>query len=634
MAFRRSLCNRVTIMARRYQPSFAYVLHEDDRKNQPSNEFQSHQKPGYFVQQRYFGTGFSNSSSGFGVLFQDRKCSQLVFLPSSGMSFYRHMSTTGSDKPDKFELIGDVADVLKDTAVEAMASQAPAVNEVAVAAADCWLPVASLQYVIDAIHSFTGLNWWASIAVATLLIRGATLPLLINQLKATTKMTLMRPRLEEIRERMASKDGDSPSMVEGQNEMKKLFKEYGVTPFTPLKGLFIQGPIFISFYLAGNMQEGMEGNPAAATMKNVSRVLALLTVPFTMNFPKDLLFLKIFRYVYISVTSKPLSLAVLKAPRVKKALGIPEIPNQPAATASRPSIDLYSALKQTLQQARTAAEESASVSAVPTKVLNRSTPSSAINQRIKHLEKQVKGKKKNKKRFTTKYLNAIFFSAKSSSTSMRPILPTAKGGIYDTTQKAMKPRLEEMWEWLASKDVNFLSVVEVQNEIKKLFKDTDIFYNRRGKCTFFLDDIKLWNMQDGMEGKPAAATKKIVSSVLAILTVPFTMNFPKAIFCYWITSNLFSISYGLVLKAPGVKKALGIPKIPDQRAATARRPSINLYSVLKKTLQQARTAAEEESASVFAAPTKFSNRSTPSAINQRIKPLEKQVKGKKNNKKR
>ncbi|MBA0685388.1 hypothetical protein Goari_013051 [Gossypium aridum] len=122
-------------------------------------------------------------------------------------------------------------------------------------------------------------------------------------------------------------------------------------------------------------------------------------------------------------------------------------------------------------------------------------------------------------------------------------------------------------------------------------------------------------MQDGMEGKPAAATKKIVSSVLAVLTVPFTMNFPEA---------------------PGVKKALGIPKIPDQPAATAGRPSINLYSVLKKTLQQARTAAEEESASVSAAPTKVSNRSTPSssAINQRIRHLEKQVKGKNNNKKR
>lgn len=34
------------------------------------------------------------------------------------------------------------------------------------------------------------------------------------------------------------------------------------------------------------MQEGMEGNPAAATMKNVMRGLAIATVPLTMNFPK------------------------------------------------------------------------------------------------------------------------------------------------------------------------------------------------------------------------------------------------------------------------------------------------------------------------------------------------------------
>jgi len=34
------------------------------------------------------------------------------------------------------------------------------------------------------------------------------------------------------------------------------------------------------------MQEGMEGNPVAGTMKNVSRGLAVLTVPFTMGFPK------------------------------------------------------------------------------------------------------------------------------------------------------------------------------------------------------------------------------------------------------------------------------------------------------------------------------------------------------------
>ncbi|XVE58062.1 hypothetical protein DITRI_Ditri04bG0140100 [Diplodiscus trichospermus] len=438
MAFRRSLSNRATLIARRYQPSFSYIIHEDDRKNQPSNGFQSQQNPGNFVQQRSFGTAFSNSSSGFGVKFQDRRCSQLSFLPSFGMSSYRFMSTTVSGGVDKIELVGDVAEVLKDTAVEAVASQAPAVNEVAIAAADCWLPVATLQYIIDAVHSFTGFNWWASIVVTTLLIRGATLPLLINQLKATTKMTLMRPRLEEIKEQMESKGRDSISMAEGQNEMQKLFKEYGVTPFTPLKGLLIQGPVFVSFYIAittmaekmpsfkcggaywfmdlttpdslyifpvltaltflttveCNMQEGMEGNPAAGTMKNVSRVLALLTVPFTMSFPKA-----VFCYW---ITSNLFSLSyglALKAPGVKKALGVPEIPKPSASAAPKPSIDLYSALKQTLKRAKAAAEESASVPVAPTKVSNqRISSSSAVSQRIKNLEKQVKVRKKNKKR--------------------------------------------------------------------------------------------------------------------------------------------------------------------------------------------------------------------------------------------
>ncbi|XVE64692.1 hypothetical protein DITRI_Ditri07aG0121600 [Diplodiscus trichospermus] len=437
MAFRRSLSYRTTLITRRNQPSFAYIVHEDERRNHPLNESQSQQKPGSYVQQRSFGTGFSNSSSGFGVLFQDRRCSQLSFLPSSGVSFCRYMSTSVGDGADKMEIMSDVAEVLKESAVEAVSSQAPAVNEVAIAAADCWLPVATLQYVIDAVHSFTGFNWWASIVVTTLLIRGATLPLLINQLKATTKMTLMRPHLEEIKARMGSKGSDHLSMAEGQNEMKKLFNEYGVTPFTPLKGLFIQGPIFVSFFLAittmaekmpsfkqggaywfidlttpdslyifpvltgltflitveCNLQEGMEGNPVAGTMKKVSRVLALLTVPLTVNFPKA-----IFCYW---ITSNLFSLMyglVLRAPRVKAALGVPEIPNPPPSTAPRPSIDLYSALKQTLREARTAEEESTSSPVEPTKISNQRSSSSTISQRIKILERQAKARKKNKKR--------------------------------------------------------------------------------------------------------------------------------------------------------------------------------------------------------------------------------------------
>ncbi|PPD73684.1 hypothetical protein GOBAR_DD29395 [Gossypium barbadense] len=369
MAFRRSLSRRATLIARRCQPSFAYIVHEDDRKNHPLNESYSQPKPSNLFQQRSFGTGFSNSSSGFGVLFQDRRCSKLSLIPSTGVSFFR----------------------------------------------------------------------WSSIVVTTLLVRGLTLPFLISQLKATAKMTGMDPQ----------------AVAEGQNEMQKLFKEYGVTPFTPLKGFFIQMPIFISFFLGiSNMAEKMPsfksggaywfidlstpdslcifpvltaltfwitveryrvclsiinsvlikclmpsvqharrygGESFFWNSKNVARVFAALSVPLTMNFSKA-----IFCYW---ITSNVFSLAyglVLKAPGVKAALGVPLIPKPPAGTTPRPSINLYSAFK---QPERTASHQSTSPPDEPTKASHKKiSSSSTMDQRIKILERQLKGRKKNKKR--------------------------------------------------------------------------------------------------------------------------------------------------------------------------------------------------------------------------------------------
>ncbi|KAI4371632.1 hypothetical protein MLD38_009959 [Melastoma candidum] len=78
-----------------------------------------------------------------------------------------------------------MADALNDSTVQSVGSLAatPAVNEVAVAAADSW----------------------ASIVLTTILIRGLTVPLLINQLKATTKLAIIRPRMEEIKGEMEQK---------------------------------------------------------------------------------------------------------------------------------------------------------------------------------------------------------------------------------------------------------------------------------------------------------------------------------------------------------------------------------------------------------------------------------------------
>ncbi|EPS67807.1 hypothetical protein M569_06967, partial [Genlisea aurea] len=229
----------------------------------------------------------------------------------------------------------------------------PAVSEVAAVAADSFFPVAALQYLIDYVHVSTGLDWWASIALATLFIRVVQIPVMIHQLKVTSKINLLRPHMEKLQQEMENVGMDH---VERQAKLKALYKEHGVSPFTPLKGILISGPIFCSFFfavrkLAENVPSFKQGGTLWFTdlttpdslyilplltallfwstvelnseegngaVKWMSRVFAVLIVPFTLSLPKA-----IFCYW---VPSNLFSLAygrVLKRVEVKKFLGIP-----------------------------------------------------------------------------------------------------------------------------------------------------------------------------------------------------------------------------------------------------------------------------------------------------------------------
>ncbi|KAJ6863621.1 mitochondrial inner membrane protein OXA1-like [Populus alba x Populus x berolinensis] len=419
MAYMRSLSSRSTILNRQYYPRFTYILHDDHHQKEKNQEqLDASAKPAITPTNYFPQRSFYTAPTAFGSLLREPNHTHFA-----GACLVRYMSTTTTTSA------AENIDVVMDMA-------APAVNEVAIAAADSFLPVAVLQHAIDAVHNFTGFNWWASIVVTTLLIRSFTLPLLINQLKATSKLSIVRPHLEEVKQRVERQGMDPTAVSEGQKEMKKLFKEHGVSPFTPLKGLFIQAPVFISFFLAitnmaekvpsfksggafwfvdlttaddlyifpvltaltflitveSNTQEGMEGNPAAGTMKNVSRALAAASVPLTMSFPKA-----IFCYW---ITSNLFSLTyglVLKAPGVKEFLGVPKVPVAPPSTAAKSSsFDLFSAIKQ-LSTARK--EPTPSLPIEPPKLFeHKKSSSSVITKRIRSLEKEVKGRKKNKKR--------------------------------------------------------------------------------------------------------------------------------------------------------------------------------------------------------------------------------------------
>ncbi|KAF9602362.1 hypothetical protein IFM89_027036, partial [Coptis chinensis] len=86
---------------------------------------------------------------------------------------------------------------------------------------------------------------WASIALTTLMIRGCTVPLMINQLKASSKLAVsciwflflpfihscipykMRPELEEIKDQMQN-------MISNMAEKVPSFKQGGTFWFTDL----------------------------------------------------------------------------------------------------------------------------------------------------------------------------------------------------------------------------------------------------------------------------------------------------------------------------------------------------------------------------------------------------------------
>lgn len=93
------------------------------------------------------------------------------------------------------------------------------------------------------------------------------------------------------------------------------------------------------------------------------------------------------------------TLAALKRPGVKKFLGIPEIPVTPPSSSQQSTQPTFSQLMSTLKQSTAVAQERNSTPAESSKLTDRRiSSSSVISQRLRSLEKQVKGRKKNKKR--------------------------------------------------------------------------------------------------------------------------------------------------------------------------------------------------------------------------------------------
>ena len=94
------------------------------------------------------------------------------------------------------------------------------------------------------LYSIFFLSFGITIAVFTILIRGAMFPLTVRQSRALKAMTVLQPRLKGIQE----KYGDDRQRR--ASETMKVYKEAGVNPIGCLGPFFIQFPIWIGLYQA------------------------------------------------------------------------------------------------------------------------------------------------------------------------------------------------------------------------------------------------------------------------------------------------------------------------------------------------------------------------------------------------
>lgn len=155
MAYRRSITARAKLFYQQQQhrvaPSFSHTTHGDDDIDRI--DLSRNSGIPSVSQFRSFGSGGSfGSLGGMRNLFHDKRFAMpMGFSPVYARNFSNGSFGDGS--------AAEKIDIFTDVIVEKSAEVAPVLNEVAVATADSFLPVAFLQNLIDYVHIYTGCNW-------------------------------------------------------------------------------------------------------------------------------------------------------------------------------------------------------------------------------------------------------------------------------------------------------------------------------------------------------------------------------------------------------------------------------------------------------------------------------------------
>jgi len=157
------------------------------------------------------------------------------------------VSTVANDKPPN-ELVFDIPEKPVPLDLPEVLGE-PAFDTLGLAS---WWPSGRMQYLMENIHIGLELEWWQTIAVTTVLMRLLLFPVVVMAQRNMANMANHSPQLAVLQEKMtdARRRGDMFESAKLGQELQMFMKKKGVNPLKNAVPIFLQIPVFMSFFFA------------------------------------------------------------------------------------------------------------------------------------------------------------------------------------------------------------------------------------------------------------------------------------------------------------------------------------------------------------------------------------------------
>jgi len=117
--------------------------------------------------------------------------------------------------------------------------------------ADGWMPYSFVESLFETLHTYTGLPWWATIAIGTLTMRAVTFPIFVNSRKYATRMSNHGAKTSELQQAMqeANMAGHFTEKAQAGRAYFTHIKETKTAPWH-MYPMFVMGGTFTSCFFA------------------------------------------------------------------------------------------------------------------------------------------------------------------------------------------------------------------------------------------------------------------------------------------------------------------------------------------------------------------------------------------------